>query len=142
MQQQFQKTFGDMFKAFGEFKPPSLDFNSLFAMQRRNMEALSAANQIMTESAQAISRQQAEMLRGNVEVFLKTARDILTSGSPEDNTSRQAEMTRAVFGASVSNLRETVDSLTKSQFAAFDVLQRRMTDSFEEIGSVARQAAA
>ena len=140
--QQFQQGFADMFKAFGDFTPPAFDFNSLFAAQRRNMEALSAANQIVTENAQALSRQQAESLRENVEAFLQTSRDILTSSSPEDNTSRQAEFTRAAFDASLSNLRDTLDSMTKSQFEAFELLQQRAAENFEEINTFTRKAAA
>lgn len=135
--QPFQQAFTDMFKGFGEFKAPVMDFNNLFAMQRRNMEALATANQIVAENAQAISRQQAEALRSGVETFLKTTKDIMTGGSPEENTAKQAELARSAIDSSVSNLRDTIDSVTKSQFEAFDVLQKRLADTLEEVSSIA-----
>ncbi len=136
MKQQ-QQTFADMFKAFGEFKPPSFDFNNLFSAQRRNIEALTEAGQIISESAKSIVGQQVEAARSNVEALLSTSKEAFTGSSPEENTSRQAELTRNILESSVSNLRDTVDSVTKSQFEAFDVLQKRLAENIEEISSAA-----
>src|SRR3954471_19092114 len=91
--------FNDMFKN-------AFDFNQLFSTQRRNIEALSAANQAVVEGAQAISRRQAEVIRENVEGMLKASKDILTSGTPESNLSKQADLAKSIFENTLSNLRE------------------------------------
>src|SRR5690606_11260562 len=86
------KNYSEFFKAFSDFSVPGVDFNHLFSLQRRNLEALSAANQVVAESVQAISRRQAELLQSQVERFLQTAREVLSSGSPEAGASRQADL--------------------------------------------------
>lgn len=120
--------------AFAELFKNSWDFNQLFSTQRRNIEALSAANQVVVESAQAIARRQAEVARENVENVLKASKEMMTSSTPESNVSRQAELTRDLFENAISNMRELTEMATKSGFEAFDVLNKRAAESMEEIG--------
>lgn len=123
----YKNAFSDMFKS-------AMDFNQLFSTQRRNIEALSAANQVVVESAQAITRRQAEVLRTNVEDALKASKDLMTSGTPETNMNKQADLAKSFFETSLQNLREITEMATKSGFEAFDVLNRRAAETLEEMG--------
>lgn len=131
-------SFGEMFQknAFNELFQNNLDFNQLFATQRRNLEALAAANQSFVESAQAISRRQAEVARDNVEQALRASKDMMSGNSPESNLSKQADFTREMFESNLANMRELVEMVTKSGFEAFDVLNQRAAESLEEFSSV------
>lgn len=131
----YNNAFADMFKN-------ALDFNQLFSTQRRNIEALSAANQVVVEGAQAISRRQAEVIRNNVEDVLKASKDLLTSGTPETNMTKQADFAKTIFETTLSNLREITEMATKSGFEAFDVLNRRAAETLEEIGKASGAATA
>ncbi len=92
----YNYAFTDMFKN-------SLDFNQLFSTQRRNIEALSAVNQAVVETAQELSRRQAEVVRDNVENVLKASKDIMTSGTPESNISKHADLAKEIFETTLSN---------------------------------------
>ena len=83
--------FAEQMKSYSEFKSPNFDVNQMFSFSRRNAEAFSAASSVMVESMQNVSRNQAENFRTNVEEMLKTAKEMMGSGSPEINTTRQAE---------------------------------------------------
>lgn len=122
----YKNAFTDAFKN-------SVDFNQLFSTQRRNIEALTAANQAAIEGVQTIARRQAEIARTNVESALKASKDILTSGTPETNLAKQAELTKSFFEGALSNLREVTELVTKSSFEVFDVLNQRAAESLEEI---------
>lgn len=122
--------------AFSEMFKNTLDFNQLFSTQRRNIEALSAANQVVVEGVQAISRRQAEVMRNNVEDTLKASKDLMTSGTPETNLSKQADFAKSFFETSLQNLREITEMATKSGFEAFDVLNRRAAETLEEMSKV------
>lgn len=122
----YKNAFTDAFKN-------SVDFNQLFSTQRRNIEALTAANQAAVEGVQTIARRQAEIARTNVESVLKASKDILTSGTPETNMAKQAELTKSFFEGALSNLREVTELVTKSSFEVFDVLNQRAAESLEEI---------
>lgn len=134
-----QNPFADLFKNFQEFKAPSLpalDFNQLAAAGRRNAEAFYAASQAVAESTQAITRRQAELARGHVEKVLKTTKEMLVNGSPEINTSRQVEFAKTLFESSLNNMREVSELVTKSGFEVFDVLNRRASETIEELSSL------
>ena len=130
---QYNQMFSDMFKN-------TLDFNQFFSTGRRNIEALSAANQVVVESAQAISRRQAEVARANIDNALKVSKDLMTSGTPETSISKQSDLMKAFFENTLSNLREVSELVTKSSFEAFDVLNRRTAESLEEISAASTAA--
>jgi phasin family protein len=137
--------YADFFKQFSEFKAPSLqafDMNQVVGYGRRNAEACSAAGQALAESAQAITRRQAELARAHVEKLLKTTKDMLVNGSPEINTGKQVELAKTMFESQLNNLREVTELVTKSGFEVFDVLNKRASESIEEMTSVASTAAA
>ena len=127
--------------AFTESFRNLFDFNQLFSTQRRNIEALSAANQAMVEGLQAGYRRQAEVLRDNVEQVLKASREVFQSGSPENSVNRQAECARSILENNLNSFREVTETLTKSGFEALDVLNRRAAESLEEINRAGASAA-
>jgi phasin family protein len=135
----FQNPFADMMKQFSDFKAPnlsampSIDMNRWMSAGRKNAEACSAASQAVAESCQAIARRQAELARAQVEKTLKTCKDMLVNGSPEINTTKQVELAKTMFESSLNNLREVSELATKSCFEAFDVLNRRASETIEEI---------
>lgn len=134
--------FSDFFKnnTFNEMFKNPFDFNQLLSTQRRNIEVLSELTQASVEGMQEISRRQAEMARANVENVLKVSKDVMTSGSPEASIGQQTELAKAVFENSLSNLRETSETFIKSGFEAFDVINRRVSESIEEIGAASKPA--
>lgn len=127
--------------AFGDLFKNSLDMNQLFATQRRNVETLSAVNQAMVESAQAIARRQAEIARDNVESVLKASKDIFSGNNPEASIAKQSDLAKSIFENTLSNLREVVETATKSSFEAFDIVNQRMAESLSEVSKAAGNAA-
>ena len=120
----------------------SFDFSSLVEAQRRNIEALSAANQVVVEGTQAIFRRQAEVIRTNVEDGLKASKDLLTSGTPETNLTKQADFAKSVFESTLSNLREVTEMVTKSGFEAFDLINKQAAENLETISKTSAAHAA
>lgn len=128
---QFQFPFADMMKG-------AMDFNQLFSSRRRDMEALSSANQIMVEGAQAVSRAQAEALRSNAEAMLKTSKDMFSGGTPD--LSKQAEAARSVFENTLASLREITEMSAKCGYEAFQVLNDRASETFGEMNDACNPA--
>jgi phasin family protein len=127
--------------AFAENFKNIFDFNQIFSTQRRNIEALSAANQVVVEGFQAAFRRQAEVQRDNVEEALKASRTMFQAGSPENSLTRQAECARTILENNFNTLREVTETITKSSFEAFDVLNKRATESLEEINKASSSPA-
>lgn len=133
-----QNPYAEAMKFWSDYQTPQLaafDVNQAMSFGRRNAEAITAAGQAMSESVQAISRRQAELARAHVEKVLKTTKDMLVNGSPEINTGKQVDLAKTVFESSLNNLREVSELVTKSGFEVFDVLNKRASESIEEITS-------
>lgn len=149
-----QNPYNDVLKMWSQFKVPGIenfqfpkagqvpnfDVNSVVSIGKRNAEAYSSATQVVTEGLQTVARRQAELARASVEKLLKTTKDMLVNGSPEINTTKQAEFAKALVEQSLSNLREVSELYTKSGFEAFDVLNKRAAESFEELSKLAKAA--
>ena len=139
-----QNPYADMMKYWGEYKTPQLgsfDVTDAISIGRKNAEALTAASQTLVEGVQTIARRQVELARAQVETALKSTKDTLVNGSPEINTTKQVELAKRLFETSLNNLREVTELATKSQFEAFDLLNRRATEQLEEITSYGQKAA-
>ena len=128
--------------AFSEFFKNKFDFDQIVSTQRKNIETLSAATQIAVEGAQAVSRRQAEVIRSNVEDALKASKDLLTSGTPETNLTKQADFAKSFFESALSNLREVTEMVTKSGFEAFDIINKQAAENLETISKSTTQATA
>lgn len=135
------KGYADFWKSFADYRLPGIDLTGLFTIQRRNMEAFSAANQVMAESVQALSRRQAELLQSQVEEFLATSREILTSGSPEKGAAKQADFSKKLFEAQLSSVRELAEMASKSNVEALDIINKRVVKSMEDINGLLKKAA-
>lgn len=134
-------SYKEAFKIFGDFKTPAFDFNSLFEVQRRNIEAFTAANQVVTEGVQNIARRQAEVFRNNVDSVLSATKELAAGGAPEVSVEKQANLTKALWEKSLANAREVSEIVTKSSFEAFDVLNKRAAESFDELNTTVTSAA-
>jgi phasin family protein len=120
-------------KMFADLKLSGLDFDAVFAGQRRNIEAFTAANQAALEGLQAVTRRQAEMVRQSVEEASQAVKDMLAAGSPEEKAARQADLAKAAYERAVANTRELADLVSKSQGEAFKVINKRVTEGLDEV---------
>ena len=106
------------------------DFGNAADIGRKNVEAMTAANQIMLDSAQEFSRRQAEAAQSSVQEVIEASRDVLSAGSPEAGMTKQAELTKHLFENGVENVREAAEMFTKSGMQAFEVINQSASENF------------
>jgi len=123
----------DLSKALGEFKAPGVDIDAIMAAQRRNIEAVTAANQLAFEGLQAVVRRQTEILRQSMEEAGSMVSDLMAAGSPEDKAAKQAELIKATFEKALANMKELSEMVAKSNTEAADVLSKRVSESLDEV---------
>jgi phasin family protein len=129
----------DVSKAFAGFTFPGFDVESLVASQRKNLEAFTQANQLAVEGVQAIARRQVELARQAVDEASTALREMTQPGAPEERFAKNAEIAKHAFEKGVANAREIVELMTKANAEAFNVIQKRVTESFEEMREFAKQ---
>lgn len=133
--------YPDFTKMFAEFKTPAFDYNALFSLQRRNIEAFTAANQALTDGVRVLSRRQAEIMQNSIDEALNGVRDVMSATTPEANASKQTETVRKLVENTVTNARELAEMASKSNTEAFDVLNKRFVESLDEWTKLASNAA-
>ena len=133
MQADFSRMFGDVAKMVVNGKSPSVDFESLAAVQRKNMEAIATANQVAFEGFKACCQRQADLARQTVEEFGRVTKELNAVGTPEEKLIRQAELAKQGFESALNNTREIVDMVSKANDEAVTVLSRRMVANFDEM---------
>ena len=132
---EFKNPFVDMDiqKMMGEFKIPNVDVDAVVAAQKKNIEALTSANQLAVEGMQAIARRQAEILRQTVEELQKNMQSLMENGAPDAKVAKSTELTKTAFEKAIANMKELSEMVTKSNAEAFDVINKRVAESLDEI---------
>jgi phasin family protein len=141
-----QNPFGKMFefdlgKAMADFRVPGIDVDAVVATQRKNIEALTQANQLAIEGVQAVARRQVEIARQALEEFSSYVRELSAPTSPEDRIAKQAELSKQAIEKGVANARELTEMVTKANTEAFNVINKRVTEGLEEVRAFAKKRA-
>lgn len=127
--------FGDITRMMSELRFPTLlpDSGALMAAHRRNMEALSAANKLALEGAQAVARRNMEIMQQSMHEFTEHLRELTTAENPQTKAARQAELLKRAYEHAIGNLRELSDLIQKSNTEAIKLLDDRFREAMDEI---------
>lgn len=124
----------DFTKVMGEFKMPSVNVEALVNAQRKNFEAIAAANQLAIEGFQAVAKRQADIVREAIESLTKAGQELSNAGqAPDARVAKQVELAKVGYEKALSNLRELSEMLVKSNSEAFGVINKRVTEALDEV---------
>ena len=129
----------DVTKLLAEFKMPGVDMDTVLATQRKNIEALTKANQLAIEGLQTVARRQAEIIRAGFEEASTLARELFQHHSPEDRVTKQTEATKSALEKAFGNARELSEIVGKAQQEAFDVINKRLTEGLDEVRDLVKK---
>ena len=118
--------------AFAPFALPTVDVDALIAAQRRNVEALTAANQIAADGVKNFTTRQTEIARGVFDDYAKAMNALIGVGDPQTGAVKQTELAKASFEKSVDSVRELAEIATETQAKTLDVLNKRVAESLDE----------
>ena len=124
----------DQFAKFaGAYKLPEMDVDSLVEAQRKNIEALTAANQAAVEGVQTLATRQNEILQETLKGTTEALTDISKSEGIEDVTAKQAELLKGSFEKALGNMKEMAELVAKSNADTSKAISGRIAESLEEI---------
>jgi phasin family protein len=132
----------DVTKMMSDFRFRPFDVEALMASQRRNIEALSQANQLAVEGVQAVARRQIEITRQAMEDVSTLFRELTQPASPEERIAKNTEYAKQMLEKSISHGREITELAAKAGAEAADVLRKRATEGLDELRDMAKQHAA
>ncbi len=120
-------------KAFSQFKVPGLDVNDIIASQQKNLEALTAANQAAMAGIQAIAARQTEIMQQTMTATASAAEEMVKSGSPQAAAAKQVDLVKTSFQKALADMTEIAQMVAKSNSEAGAAINKRMTESLEEV---------
>jgi len=129
----------DVTKMFADFRFRPFDIEAAWAAQRRNMEALSQANQAAVEGVHALARRQIEMTREAFEGFSTLMRDLAQPVSPEDRIAKNTDYAKQMLENGANHGRELATIAAKAGSNAAEILHKRTTEGLDELRSFTSQ---
>jgi phasin family protein len=132
----------DVTKMFADFRFKPIDVEAVWAAQRRNIEALSQANQLAVEGAHAVVKRHIEMTQQTFEDLSALMREMAQPASTEDRISKHTEYTKKMIDKGLSHGREIAMMAAKTGTEAAEVLHKRTTEGLDEMKAFACKTAA
>jgi phasin family protein len=127
----------DFSKFFSEIKvPPLPDMEAVLAAHKRNLEALSEANRVALEGAQAVARRHMEIMQSTMTGLTATLKEISVSDSPTSRAAKQTDLLKQAYENAVSNTRELGDLIQKANGEAMQKLNHRFSEAMVEMKSL------
>jgi hypothetical protein len=122
----------DMTKAWSIFKFPSLNFEALLEMHRKNAAALTKASQVMFDGLKTLAQCERDLFGSTVHDYSRATSDVLACASLEERATKQADAARHIYVSSIARCRELSDIAVKTNVNAVDVLNARVSEVFDE----------
>jgi phasin family protein len=124
----------DFSKLFSEMKVPAMpDMEAVLATHKRNLEALSEANRLALEGAQAVARRHYEILQSTMASMTESLKSLSVTEAPASRAAKQADMLKLAYENAVANTRELGDLIQKSNAEAMQTLNSRFSEAMTEI---------
>lgn len=120
-------------KTIGHYPLAGINIDTLLESNRKNIEALGAANRLIFENAETVMRRQGEMLRQTLEEASVTLKAFSKADTPQDLAMKQGELFRQIFLRALENMREVANMMTQSSSQALEAINERVRDNVEEI---------
>lgn len=134
--------FFDLSKLFGSFRIPGFDADAIMEAQRKNLEAVTQANQLAVDGVRAVAQRQTEIVQQAFGEASELFRDWAASDSPEDRLAKSAEVAKQVFEKGMASARELNELGNRVGAEALSVIARRVSESFDEMRLYAKKQGA
>lgn len=125
-------------RVFSQMKMPLMpDADALLAFHRRNFEALSAANRIVMEGAQAVAKRNMEILQ---QTMADSSESMRALASPQPSAAK-TDLPKRAYERAVSNMKELSDLIQHSNGEALSLINKRVMEAMDEVKTMADKAA-
>lgn len=123
----------DVGKAFAGFSFPTVDVESFLASQRKTLEAFTHANQLAVEGVQALAKRQIEIVTQAIEEASSAVKEMAQPGAVDEKLAKNVELAKGSYEKILAATRELSELVAKTNSDTFGVLNKRVTEGFEEI---------
>jgi phasin family protein len=116
-----------------QFSVPNVDARAIMEAQKKNIEALVAANQKIAESMQKIAQQEQKIVQEAISDWTAAAGKVKGDGDIEAQTALQTEAAIKAVEDGVKHMRNFAELVAKAQIDSMAILNKRMDESIAEL---------
>jgi phasin family protein len=127
------KMLEELSKIFEEYAFPGVNTGAALERNRKNVDALAAANKRILENAETVMARQAEMLRQTMEEASAAIKALSSTGTPQALAAKEQELVRMVLSRTLDNMCAVAEMTAKANAEAFEAINQRTTDNVEDI---------
>lgn len=122
----------DFSKYFADFKVPGLNTDELLANQKKNFDALVAANQSAATGYQTLFKKQMKIFEETMSEAQSAIKEFDVNAATAD-PSAQAEFMKAAFEKGVANMKDLAETAQKANTDAYEIVSARVKDSVADL---------
>ena len=131
-----QNPFMDMFQNFGQsMSIPGPDMNDMMEYHRKNLQALQAAVQVSTDSAQTLMGKQREALEKTLADISDGVQTASSGADPSAAMASSVEIAKKTFDTTVQTTTEMAEIIRQGGTDTYEVIKDRVMESVEEMTS-------
>jgi phasin family protein len=130
----------DFSKMFDSFKMPGFDLQGMMDHQKKNVEALVAANQAAMAGYQDFFKKQMAIFEETMSAAQAHLASMGDAMSP-DGAAKQADLYKVAFEKALANMTELAEAAKKANEEAFAIVSARVKESIAELQAMAPKAA-
>ncbi|GIX13797.1 MAG: hypothetical protein KatS3mg118_1756 [Paracoccaceae bacterium] len=127
----------DLGRMMAEMKLPAVPAGQLMEAQKRNMEALMAANRAAAAGYQELFRRQLQIFEETMAEARKAIEAIDATRPAPADAARQAEIARLAYEKALANMTALAEAAQKANREAYEIVADRIRESIEEIRAMA-----
>ena len=126
----------DMSKMFETMKLPGFDAQAMMETQKKNVEALVAANQAAAAGYQDFFKKQMAIFEETMH-GAQAQIAAMGEGMGPDAAAKQAELYKVAFEKALANMTELAEAAKKANEEAFAIVSARVKESIAELQALA-----
>lgn len=119
--------------AFGAFRMPQLDAETMAAAQRRNVEAMTAVCQLAIDCVQASAQRQAQIFRDTADEMMSSFKSYGKVENPQEQAASQLKVNRHAFERGLESMRSLAELVARTNTEAFEIINKRATNCLQEL---------
>ncbi len=115
--------------------------DTVVASQKKNVEAVVAANRTVVEGVQAVLKRQAEIMQEAMAEMSKAVETLSKAGaSPQAAVAAQVDLVKSGLERTFASMQEIAQMVAKSQSEATTQINTRITASLDELKDLVLKA--
>ena len=127
----------DFTRQFASMRVPGVDPEAIMEAQRKNMDALVAANQAAAAGYQDLFKKQVAIFEETMAEAQKHMKGFDASKLDADSARAQGELAKAAFEKAIANMQMRAESAQKANSQAYEIVSARIQESMSEFRDIA-----